>query len=104
MRRTKLNLGTFHWTQFPRLAGVAILLTTCFPVVATAQQPGEKTFLSAEAAGKALASAAQSNDENAMLAILGPDGRQIVSSGDATEDAERIAPISRRNIKKCTGS
>src|SRR6202041_1657613 len=41
---------------------------------------------SAEEASKALASAAQSNDEKAMLDILGPDGKEIVSSGDATED------------------
>ncbi len=32
-----------------------------------------------------------SNDEKAMLQILGPDGKRIVSSGDETEDAESRA-------------
>src|SRR5208283_4857422 len=56
-----------------------------------AQQPGQKTFSSPEDASNALVTAAQSNDEKAMLAILGPDGKQIVSSGDETEDAQSRA-------------
>jgi len=43
------------------------------------------------------------NDEKAMLNILGPDGKQIISSGDETEDL-RAALISSRNIRKCTAS
>ena len=39
----------------------------------------------------ALVTAAQNNDEKAMLEILGPDGKQIVSSGDDAEDAESRA-------------
>ena len=56
-----------------------------------AQQPGQKTFSSPEDASNALVAAAQSNDEKAMLDILGPDGKQIVSSGDDTEDAQSRA-------------
>jgi hypothetical protein len=52
-----------------------------------AQQPGQKTFPSAEDASKALVTATQSNDEKAIREILGPDGKQIVSSGDDAEDA-----------------
>jgi len=55
------------------------------------QQPGQKTFSSAEEASNALFAAAQNNDEKTMLDILGPDGRQIVSSGDDAEDAESRA-------------
>lgn len=90
MRRTKRNLGKFYWT------GVAILLTACLPALTTAQQPGQKTFSSAEDASKALVAAAQSNDEKALLDILGPDGKQIVSSGDATEDAENRANFAKK--------
>jgi hypothetical protein len=82
MRRTKLNFDKFHWANLPKLAAVAILLTACFPARSMAQQPGQKTFSSAEEASNALVTAAQSNDEKAMLEILGPDGKQIVSSGD----------------------
>jgi len=38
-----------------------------------------------------LVTAAQNNDEKAMLEILGPAEKQIVSSGDETEDAESRA-------------
>ena len=91
MRRTKLNFDKFHWANLPKLAAVAILLTGCFPTRSMAQQPGQKTFSSPEDASNALVTAAQSNDEKAMLDILGPDGKQIVSSGDETEDAQSRA-------------
>jgi hypothetical protein len=91
MRRTKLKSEKFHWADFPKLAAVAILLTVCFPMRSMAQQPGQKTFSSPEDASHALVTAAQGNDEKAMLDILGADGRQIVSSGDETEDANSRA-------------
>jgi DUF2950 family protein len=91
MRRTKLNFGKFHWAFLPQLAAVAILLTACFPTRSMAQQQGQKTFSSAEDATKALFTAAQKNDEKAMLDILGPDGKEIVSSGDEVEDAHNRA-------------
>src|SRR5271170_3946707 len=86
MRRTNLNFDKFHWTNLPKLAAVAILLTGWFPAPSVAQD--QKTFSSAEDATNALVAAAQSHDEKAMLDILGPDGKQIVSSGDDTEDAD----------------
>ena len=91
MRRTKLNFDKFHWANLPKLAVVAVLLAACFPTRSMAQQPGQKTFSSAEEASNALVTAAQNNDEKAMLDILGPDGKQIVSSGDEAEDAESRA-------------
>ena len=96
MRRTKLNFDKFHWANLPILAAVAILLTACFPTRSMAQQPGQKTFSSPEDASNALVTAAQSNDEKAMLDILGPDGKQIVSSGDEAEDAESRANFVQR--------
>jgi Protein of unknown function (DUF2950) len=96
MRRTKLDLHKFHSANLPKLAAVAILLTGCFPARSLAQQPGQKTFSSAEDASKALATAAQSNDEKALLDILGPEGKQIISSGDQTEDAQSRADFVQR--------
>ena len=96
MLRTKLNFDKFYWANLPKFAVVAILLMVCFPTPSTAQQPGQKTFSSAEEAGNALLTAAQSNDEKAMLEILGPDGKQIVSSGDETEDANSRANFVKR--------
>src|SRR5271154_2195356 len=101
MRRTKLDFDKFHGANLPqanlaKLAAVVILLTVCFSSPSVAQQPGQKTFSSAEGASNALVTAARSNDEKAMLDILGADGKQIVSSGDETEDAESRANFVER--------
>jgi hypothetical protein len=56
-----------------------------------AQQPGQKTFSSPEEASNALVTAVQSNDEKAVLDLLGPHGKQIISSGDEAEDANSRA-------------
>ncbi|HVN04170.1 MAG TPA: DUF2950 domain-containing protein [Bryobacteraceae bacterium] len=96
MRRTKLNSAKFHWASLNKLALVAMLLTVCVPTRSMAQQPGQKMFSSAEKATNALVTAAQANDEKMMLDILGPDGKQIVSSGDETEDANSRANFVKR--------
>ena len=96
MQRAKLNFGGFHWANLSELAAVAILLAGCFPTRSMAQQPGQKTFSSAQEATDALVTAAQSNDEKALLDILGPDAKQIVSSGDDTEDAQNRANFVQR--------
>src|SRR5271155_1842213 len=89
MRRATLNFETSYWAN---LAGIAVIvLMGCLVSPAAAQQAGQKTFSSAEEAGEALVAAARSNDEKAMLSILGADGKQIVSSGDEAEDAETRA-------------
>jgi hypothetical protein len=89
MQRAKLNFEKFHWAN---LTGVAVVvLMVCLVRPSVAQQTGQKTFSSPEAAGSALVTAMQGNDEKAMLAILGADGKQIVSSGDEAEDAENRA-------------
>src|ERR1700693_4554167 len=71
-----------------KVAGVALLLAGIFPVRSVAQQAGQKTFPTAQAASQALVDAVKSNDESAMLQVLGPDGKDIISSGDEVEDAQ----------------
>jgi hypothetical protein len=90
MRRTKTNFDSSCWTGIAKLATVAIFLMGLLPH-SLAQQAGQKTFASAEEASNALVTAAQGSDEKAMLDILGPDGRQIVSSGDEAEDGQSRA-------------
>jgi len=87
MRRAELNFGKFHGINLPVLVVGTILLASSFTARSLAQQLGQKTFSSPEAASDALLAATQSNDEKALLEILGPDGKQIVSSGDDAEDA-----------------
>jgi Protein of unknown function (DUF2950) len=96
MQRTKLNFDKFHWANLPKLAAVTSLWIGCFSTLSVAQQLGQKSFSSAEEASNALVTAARNNDEKAMLDILGPNGRQVVSSGDETEDAH-----SRANFVQC---
>jgi hypothetical protein len=96
MQRTDLNFGEFAWANLAKLATAAILLAACFPVLSLAQQKGQKTFSSAEEASKALVAATQNNDEKAMLEILGPAGKQIVSSGDEAEDVQSRANFVQR--------
>jgi hypothetical protein len=96
MQRTELNVDKSHCANLSKLAGVAILLAACFSIPAAAQQRGQKTFSSPEEASNALVTAAQGNDEKAMLEILGADGKQIVSSGDDAEDAEGRANFVKR--------
>ena len=96
MRRTKLNSDKFHWASLTKLALVAMLLTVCVPTRSMAQQAGQKMFSSAEEATNALVMAAQANDEKMMIDILGADGKQIVSSGDETEDANSRANFVKR--------
>jgi hypothetical protein len=49
-------------------------------------EAGQKTFSSAEAASTALYDAAKSGDTDALLAIFGPGGRDLVFSGDEVLD------------------
>lgn len=50
----------------------------------------QTTFASPEEAGKALIDAAKSEDQNVVLAIFGPDSKDIIYSGDATQDHETV--------------
>ena len=96
MRRTKLNFDGFQGANLPILIVLAAILMAGFCSRSMAQQPGQKTFASPEEASNALVVAAQNNDEKTMLDILGPDGKQIVSSGDDAEDAQSRANFVQR--------
>jgi hypothetical protein len=75
--------------QFPRLllATVSVLSMLAFSSQATlAQQPNQQVFHSPEEASAALFAAAQQTDNRALLEVLGPAGKDLVSSGDPAED------------------
>jgi hypothetical protein len=96
MQRTKRRLKSFEATPVSSLAGLAALLLASFPAVCRAQQVGQKTFASAEQASKALVDGERNNDENVMLEVLGPDAKQIVRSGDPTEDEQNRATFLKK--------
>jgi Protein of unknown function (DUF2950) len=49
-------------------------------------KPSAKAFASPEDAGTALMEAAKSGDQNAALAIFGPDSKELIFSGDPVQD------------------
>jgi hypothetical protein len=69
------------------IAGLGLLgLLLIVTGLGFAQQPGQKTFASADDASQALYAAAQNGDKSALLDILGPAGAPIVSSSDDVQD------------------
>jgi hypothetical protein len=56
-----------------------------------AQEQGQRTFASAEDASRALFEAMQVQGEQAPLSILGPAGKELLSSGDPIEDSDARA-------------
>jgi hypothetical protein len=71
--------------------GVCVLFALslgCLSAPTFAQQPGHRTFASAEDASLALFGAMQAGDEQSALSILGPAGKDVLSSGDSEEDLD----------------
>jgi Protein of unknown function (DUF2950) len=96
MRVGNMGIEVVGCRNFLKLAATAVLLAGFLAAPSLGQQAGQKTFASPEEASKALYAAAKSNDEKAMLNLLGPDGKEIVSSGDEAEDAQSRAEFVKR--------
>ena len=68
---------------------LAMLLVVCAgysPAQAAAKGVQRKTYASPEEAVKALVEAMKSDDAKALIAILGPGSKQVISSGDDVAD------------------
>jgi hypothetical protein len=68
-----------------------LLLAVFVPLVSckkseTPERPSISTFASPDDAGNALLTAAKSRDQNALLAIFGPDSKDLIVSGDPVQD------------------
>jgi hypothetical protein len=96
MQQIKPKSGNLHRANFHVAAAVIAFVSVCFSGNVLAQQPGQKTFSSAQEATSARVTATKNNDEKTMLEILGSDGKQVVSSGDDAEDAENRANFVKR--------
>ena len=96
MRQTKFKCKASELSDLLKIAALATLLLACLAAGSAAQQKDQKTFSSPEEASKVFVATLQSNDEKTMLEILGPDAKQIVSSGDPTEDAEGRAKFAQK--------
>jgi hypothetical protein len=83
------NRGALLFRLFSLVVSASILLSfaACSKQGQTVPaQASPQTFASPESAGKALVDAAKSGSEEAMLAIFGPGSKDIIYSGNATED------------------
>ena len=72
--------------RFAALILSALLVSSWF-APAFAQQPGQRTFASPDDAASAFFAAMQKQDDQLTLSILGPAGKDVLSSGDPAEDA-----------------
>jgi len=80
-----------------RNTGLAVL-SLCLAAAgnAAAQEP----FATPQEAARALVDAAAKNDTAAMLKLFGPQGKDIVESGDLAEDKQMRAEFARRAQEK----
>jgi hypothetical protein len=96
MRQAQLLTGENRAGHVWKLAAIAILLAGSFAAGARAQQKGQKTFATPTEASQALFTAAKSNDEKALLELFGPNGKEIVNSGDSAADEQSRAHFAQR--------
>ena len=80
-------------TKLTLILAAAALLTA-------QQQVGEQSFATAQDAAQALVDAAGQNDTAALLKLFGPQGADIVQSGDPAEDKDSRAEFARRAREK----
>jgi hypothetical protein len=104
--------STFSRSISPRLRWIAgTLAFLSVPAHLTAQQPaaktapapaavGAKTFDTPQQAADALVAAAEQFDERALNEILGPNGEDIVFSGEYPQDRKRAADFAAEAREK----
>lgn len=68
------------------LAFSAVLAALPGSLCLCAQETGQRTFASPQEALTALVDALKAGDRQELLAILGPEGKEIISSGDEVSD------------------
>ncbi|MGH9366673.1 MAG: DUF2950 domain-containing protein [Thermoanaerobaculia bacterium] len=89
---------------FPARLATAFAVASAFllaPPVSAANPPaGQKTFGTPEQAAEALVAAAEKDDVAALLEILGPDGKDLVSSADAVQDKNERTNFVRQAREK----
>jgi hypothetical protein len=73
-------------TKWLPLLPLIIVLASCN----NSTKPSFRLFASPEDAGTALLEAAKSGDQNAALAIFGPESKEIIFSGDAVQDKAAV--------------
>src|SRR5580698_9094422 len=68
------------------LLALIIPLASC----GKSDKPSYRVFASPDDAGNGLLEAAKSGDQNAVLAVFGPEAKEILLSGDAVQDKATV--------------
>ncbi|HEY2013382.1 MAG TPA: DUF2950 domain-containing protein [Bryobacteraceae bacterium] len=79
---------------------LSIALSFTALVALAAPQGSQRTFANPQEAAQVLTDAAEHNDSAALLKIFGPQGKDIVDSGDAVEDKTSRAEFARMAKEK----
>ena len=104
MRRVGGSVRTFSSNRdarpaLPRRLAIAVMATLLIGAAgsrdAVAAGPHQRTFASPGEAVQALVEAVKAGDMEALAAILGPEGRDLISSGDAVADKQDRARFVR---------
>jgi hypothetical protein len=75
--------------MFAALFAVITLVASCKKSVdATTEKTAQRTFVSPADAGAAFLQAANTGDQIALLAIFGPDAKEVLFSGDPVKDKD----------------
>jgi len=85
------------------VAALALLLVVCAgtsPAQATVKGSQQRTYGSPDAAVKALVDAMKSNDTKQIGLVLGPDSKDIISSGDEIADREILESFVKQYDEK----
>ena len=77
-----------------------LLTTICFPLASCRNsqldRPSISVFASPDAASDRLLAAAKSGDQNELLAVFGPNSKDVIDSGDPVEDKNSAAAFVAR--------
>jgi Protein of unknown function (DUF2950) len=79
MSNLSTRLRVMRYTRLLLMASAALAVTSAYA-------RDQRTFKTPDDAAAALVQAVRINDNRSILSVLGPDGSQIASSGDPTED------------------
>ena len=90
---SKNSLTRFAWLLAAGLVAGA-------PLLSAAPKDAQRTFATPQEAVQATIDAAEHNDTAALLQLFGPEGRDIVESGDAAEDTDSRAEFARSAHEK----
>jgi len=84
------NLAGRLWMLLVLVALIALMASCNKSQKTTAEKPAQKTFATPAEAGAALLQAAKSGDQTALMEVFGPDGKEVLFTGDVTKDKDHL--------------